>query len=263
MILGRWTPVGAFGAAVLFSLFQSLGQTIKFVPPTGQLADVTDDHRPGRRRRTEHPAGGRRAAVRARGGDLTSLGDGDDGVAPGQPARIGGPARRRRTDQERADLDRIRAMIDLGPGASAVGAPSPIKLLDDAAIADLLRSARRIAVVGASSRPGRPSHGVMRTLLEAGYEVVPVNPRETEVLGVRAHPDLRSAVAATGPVDIVDVFRRPELCVPHAEEAVAVGARCLWLQLGVVSREAARVAATGGLAVVMDRCTAIELRRLR
>ncbi len=71
------------------------------------------------------------------------------------------------------------------------------------------------------------------------------------------------AVAASGPVDIVDVFRRSELCVPHAEEAVAVGARCLWLQLGVVNWEAARIAAAGGLDVVMDRCTAIEHRRLR
>ena len=74
---------------------------------------------------------------------------------------------------------------------------------------------------------------------------------------------LREAADATGPFDIVDVFRRSELCVPHAREAVEIGARCLWLQLGVVNWEAARIAHDGGLAVVMDRCTAIEHRRIR
>jgi predicted CoA-binding protein len=74
---------------------------------------------------------------------------------------------------------------------------------------------------------------------------------------------IAEAVEATGPFDMVDVFRRSELCVPHAEEAVAAGATCLWLQLGVVNWDAARVAAAGGLSVVMDRCTAIEWRRLR
>ena len=86
---------------------------------------------------------------------------------------------------------------------------------------------------------------------------------ETEVLGRRAYPTLASAVAAEGPVDIVDVFRRPDLCVPHAEEAVAAGAACLWLQLGIVNWEAARIAAAGGLDVVMDRCTSIEVARTR
>jgi uncharacterized protein len=156
----------------------------------------------------------------------------------------------------RADVDRVRDLIDVAEGRS------PVPLLDDAGIAALLRSARRIAVVGASSRPGRPSLGVLRTLVAAGYDCVPVNPNEEEVLGLRAYPDVRSAVAATGPVDIVDVFRRAELCVAHAEEAVAVGARCLWLQLGIVNVEAGRIAAAAGLEVVMDRCTAIEVRRI-
>lgn len=137
----------------------------------------------------------------------------------------------------------------------------PVPVLDDAAIADVLRSARRIAVVGASSNPGRPSFGVLRTLVRAGYECVVVNPNETSVAGVPAFATLARAVAATGPVDIVDVFRRSELCVPHAREAVEAGARCLWLQLGVVNWEAARIAAEGGLGVVMDRCTAIEIGR--
>jgi predicted CoA-binding protein len=126
----------------------------------------------------------------------------------------------------------------------------------------VLRSTRRIAVIGASSNPARPSFGVFRTLVRAGFDCVPVNPRETEVQGIRAWPTLASAVEATGPVELVDVFRRSELCPEHAREAVAVGAACLWLQLGVVSWEAAGIAAAGGLSVVMDRCTAIELRRI-
>jgi len=134
-------------------------------------------------------------------------------------------------------------------------------LLDDAGIADLLRSSRRIAVVGASSNPARPSFGVFRTLLAAGYECVPVNPNEAAVLGVPAVASLAEA-AAGGRIDIVDVFRRAELTEEIARDAVAVGARALWLQLGVVNWESARIAAAGGLAVVMDRCTAIELRRM-
>jgi hypothetical protein len=127
----------------------------------------------------------------------------------------------------------------------------------------VLRDAHRIAVIGASSNPARPSFGVFRYLVHQGYDCVPVNPRERDVLGVPAFPSLREAFEATGPFDIVDVFRRPELCAAHAREAVEIGARCLWLQLGVVNWEAARIAHEGGLAVVMDRCTAIEHRRLR
>jgi uncharacterized protein len=136
-----------------------------------------------------------------------------------------------------------------------------VTLLDDAATLNLLRTARRIAVVGASSNPSRPSHGVFRTLVEAGYECIPVNPNETEVEGVPAVATLAEA-AAIGPIDIVDVFRRPETTESVAREAVAIGARALWLQLGVINWETARIAAEGGLAVVMDRCTAIDLRRL-
>ncbi len=137
-----------------------------------------------------------------------------------------------------------------------------VTLLDDVEIAELLRTTRRIAVVGASSNPDRPSHSVFRTLVDAGYECIPVNPNETEVEGVPAVATLTES-AATGRIDIVDVFRRPELTEPIAREAVAIGARALWLQLGVVNWETARIASEGGLAVVMDRCTAIDLRRLR
>jgi hypothetical protein len=117
-------------------------------------------------------------------------------------------------------------------------------------------------VVGASSDPARPSFGVFRSLVARGLDCVPVNPNEREVLGVPAFASLEEAAAATGPFDMVDVFRRSELCVAHAREAVAIGARCLWLQLGVVNWEAAGIAHDAGLAVVMDRCTAIEWRRL-
>lgn len=136
-----------------------------------------------------------------------------------------------------------------------------VALLDDAGILDLLRTSHRIAVVGASSNPARPSFGVFRTLLAAGYECIPVNPNETAVAGVPAVATLSEA-ARSGCIDIVDVFRRPEFTPEIAREAVSIGARALWLQLDVVNWESARIAAEAGLAVVMDRCTAIEVRHL-
>jgi len=117
--------------------------------------------------------------------------------------------------------------------------------------------------VGASASEARPSFGVFRFLLREGFDCIPVNPNEQNVLGIPAFRSLREAADATGPFDMVDVFRRSELVVPHAREAVEIGARCLWLQLGVVSWEAAQIATDAGLAVVMDRCTAIEWRRVR
>ncbi|MFN8518843.1 MAG: CoA-binding protein [Chloroflexota bacterium] len=159
--------------------------------------------------------------------------------------------------EEPDDRGRVRDILDLQEGRW------PVPLLDDAAIGAALRAARRIAVVGASANPVRPSNGVMRTLLAAGYDCVPVNPNASEVLRRPCFPTLQAAVEATGPVDIVDVFRRSSATPEVARAAVAVGATVLWLQLGVVSWEAARIAHEGGLAVVMDRCTAIELRRIR
>ena len=123
---------------------------------------------------------------------------------------------------------------------------------DDERIADILHATRRIAVIGASSRPGRPSYGVFRTLLDYGYDCVPVNPKEATVHGVAAFATLEEAAAATGPFDMVDVFRRADLVVPHAHEAVAIGARCFWLQLGIVNWEAATIAIrSGGVEVVI------------
>lgn len=154
------------------------------------------------------------------------------------------------------ERERAAAFLDLQEGHG------PVPVLDDAGIERVLRMTRRIAVVGASSDPGRPSFGVLRYLLDEGFDCVPINPNVQAVLGITAFPTIAEAVVATGSFDLVDVFRRSEECVPHAWEAVAVGASCLWLQLGVVSWEAARVAHDGGLSVVKDRCTAIEWRRL-
>jgi predicted CoA-binding protein len=147
-------------------------------------------------------------------------------------------------------------MLDLEEGTG------PVPVLDAAEAVALLGASRRIAVVGASPDPWRPSNGVMQTLLAHGFDCVPVNPTTSEVLGRTAYPTLAAAVAATGPFDLVDVFRRPDACPQVAREAVAIGARGLWLQLGVVSWEAARIAHEGGLLVVMDRCTAIDAGRL-
>lgn len=129
----------------------------------------------------------------------------------------------------------------------------------DDALRELLTTAKTVAVVGASANPERPSHGVMRQLLAAGYDVIPVNPRETEVLGVRA---VASLADIGRPVDIVDVFRRAEDAPEVADQAVAIGARVLWLQLGVVSDDAAARAAAGGLVVVMDACLGATHHRL-
>ena len=138
----------------------------------------------------------------------------------------------------------------------------PLHLLDDDGIRELLVARPRIALVGASLNPARPSHGTMRGLMAAGYDVVPVNPAVDTVLGLRCFPTVVDAVRETGPVTIVDVFRRPDQCVEHARDAVAAGARCLWLQLGIASEEAGRIAHEAGLSIVMDRCTLIEHRRL-
>lgn len=126
---------------------------------------------------------------------------------------------------------------------------------DAATIRALLNASHTIAVVGLSSDPSRASHGVAAYLKDHGYRIVPVNPREAEVLGEKAYPSLG---AIPFPVDLVDVFRRAEEAPAIAREAVAIGARGLWLQQGIVSAEAAAIAAAGGLAVVMDRCLAVE-----
>lgn len=132
-------------------------------------------------------------------------------------------------------------------------------LQEDGEIEALLRSARRIAVVGISDKPERDSYRVALYLKDHGYEVIPVNPRLEAWLGIPAVPHLQ---AIDGPVDIVDVFRRSEETPPIAEQAVAIGARALWLQLGIHHDEAVRIATAGGLDVVTNRCIKIEHGRL-
>lgn len=127
----------------------------------------------------------------------------------------------------------------------------------------ILRSFRVWAVVGCSSNPSRPSHGVSRYLVRNGYEVIPVNPRETEVHGLTAYPDLRAVPDETRDrIEVVDLFRRPDLVVPHVEEAIEIGAKAIWMQLGVWNQEAAELASHAGLLVVMNRCPAIDHPRL-
>ena len=121
----------------------------------------------------------------------------------------------------------------------------------DETLRRLLTLARTIAVVGASSNPGRDSHGIFRKLQSAGYRVVPVNPNESEVLGERAYPSLEEV---PDPVDVVAVFRRAGDTPAIADSAARIGAGALWLQQGIVSQEAAARAEAGGLLVVMDRC---------
>ncbi len=121
----------------------------------------------------------------------------------------------------------------------------------DQELKQLLTDATTIAIVGASSNPEKASYGIMQKLQKAGYRVIPVNPRETEILGERSYPSL---VDVPERVDIVDVFRRAEDTPGIADEAVTIGAKALWLQTGIVSEDAAARARAGGLAVVMDAC---------
>ena len=124
--------------------------------------------------------------------------------------------------------------------------------------AEILREAKTIALVGASPKPDRPSHGVMRYLLAQGYDVIPVRPSDCDdVLGVRC---VRTLAEIDRPIDLVDVFRRAELTAPHAEEAAAVGAGALWLQLGIVSADSRRIAEDAGMDYVEDLCTAVVHR---
>jgi hypothetical protein len=134
-------------------------------------------------------------------------------------------------------------------------------LTRDEDIRELLTNARTIAVVGASDRPNRPSYGVMRFLQDHGYRVLPVNPQITgeHVLGEYVWRDL-SQIGL--PIDIVDIFRRPEAAGNAVDQAIFVGAKAVWMQLGVINEEAAARAEAAGLKVVMDRCPAIEIRRL-
>jgi len=121
----------------------------------------------------------------------------------------------------------------------------------DQVLKQILTDATTIAMVGASSNPEKASYGIMQKLQQAGYRVIPVNPRETEILGERSYPSL---VDVPERIDIVDVFRRAEDAPGIADEAATIGAKVLWLQSGITSEEAAGRAAKGGLVTVMDTC---------
>ena len=134
-------------------------------------------------------------------------------------------------------------------------------LTADEDIKALLENARTIALVGASDRPNRPSYGVMETLQSHGYRVIPINP---QITGEHVHGEFvfRELAQLGDKIDIVDIFRRSEAAGEVVDEAIAVGAKAVWMQLGVVNEAAAARAEAAGLKVVMDRCPAIELRRL-
>ena len=133
-------------------------------------------------------------------------------------------------------------------------------IIDDVAgLRRVLHGNRVIAVVGLSPTWNRPSYFAAKYMLEHGYTIIPVNPAATEILGQKCYPDL---AAIPVKVDLVDVFRKPEDVMPIADEAIRIGAKCLWLQLGVINREAADKASAAGLDVVMDHCVKIEYARL-
>jgi predicted CoA-binding protein len=134
--------------------------------------------------------------------------------------------------------------------------------LDSDTIA-VIKQARTIAVVGCSPKSYRDSNSVARYLMEQGYGVVPINPKHDMILGVRSYPDLLTAREAEGPIDIVDVFRASELALPHVKEAIEIGARLIWMQLGVINEEAALLARSAGITVVMDQCLRIQHKELR
>ena len=130
---------------------------------------------------------------------------------------------------------------------------------NDANIRDALAT-RRIAVVGLSPKPSRDSHGVARYLIEHGYDVVPVNPREDTILGRTCYPDL---AAVPGHIDVVDVFRDPSAVPDIAAESVRIGADFLWLQYDVISDAGVAIAEAGGVRCIVDRCIKVEHARLR
>ena len=122
---------------------------------------------------------------------------------------------------------------------------------------DMLRRYRTIAVVGASNDIGKPAGFVPAYLMEHGYRLIPVNPTETEVLGEKSYPDLASVPE---PIEVVDIFRHAEDVPPVVDEAIRIGAKAIWMQLGIINEEAAQRARDAGLEVVMDRCMKTEIR---
>lgn len=129
----------------------------------------------------------------------------------------------------------------------------------DSDLKRLFETVRTIAVVGCSPKPERPGHYVAKYLQDLGYRIIPVNPGQTEILGERCYASLRDIPE---PVDMVDCFRRAEDIPPVVEDAIAIGAKFVWMQLGIVNEDAARRAMEAGIEVVMDRCPKIDYPRL-
>ena len=125
-------------------------------------------------------------------------------------------------------------------------------------VQEVIETCKTVAVVGLSPQPDRDSYAVAQYLQSQGYRIIPVNPRVEEVLGEKSYPDLKSIPE---PVDVVDVFRRPEEVLPLVEQAVEIGVRAVWLQKGVVNQEAAALARAAGLMVEMDMCLECEVRK--
>ena len=157
--------------------------------------------------------------------------------------------------------------MGFGPGTAgdiglnfALSAELQQKYADPALIRRLLSETKTIAVVGLSPNPQRPSHFVASYMQYEGYRIVPVNPRAGELLGEKSWPDVQSIDldAIGAPIDMVNIFRRPEECPEIARQAVAIGAASLWMQLRVISLEAATIAEEAGLDVVIDRCIKME-----
>jgi predicted CoA-binding protein len=130
--------------------------------------------------------------------------------------------------------------------------------VDDARLAELLRAARRIAVVGLSPKPSRPSHGVAAHLQRMGYTIIPVHPAGGVTLGEPVHPNLRTAAASAGPIDIVNVFRRSEHVPALTDDILAIRPQLVWMQIGIRHDAVAERLETAGIAVVMDRCLAVD-----
>jgi predicted CoA-binding protein len=124
-----------------------------------------------------------------------------------------------------------------------------------ATIHKVLRDSKTIAVVGLSPKPHRPSHQVASYLMEVGYTIIPVNPGQSTILGRTCYPNLR---AIPTPVDMVDIFRRQEAVLPIVKDAISIGAQFIWMQEGIVNKEAAAKAESAGLTVIMNRCTKID-----
>lgn len=137
--------------------------------------------------------------------------------------------------------------------------PNGTNMSDIQTLRRVLRESRTIAVVGLSADWFRPSYFAAKYMQEHGYRIIPVNPKYAEILGEKCYPDLASIPE---PVDMVDVFRKSADALPIAEQAIAIGAKSLWLQIGVINEEAKRKAEAAGLTVVMDRCVKIEYARL-